>query len=488
MAFLYSPPSSGSSTYTISSKTANYTVISTDLGTVINCSGASSFTIALTAAATLGAGFNCVIWNTSTTTAMTVTIDPNGSETIDGFSILYLNQGEGTQIVCDGTNWQTGAKKTMRGYAENFVASNSRPAATGLSSAAIGEAANASSTYSLALGSSAAASGLRTIAIGVNTVASANYTTAIGLNSAAGASQAVTGAGAMALGGSYASGADSFAAAIADNTSSYGAKIASGVAIGYHAIASNQAGNIAIGYQPTSSGTRSIALGYTPTASGAGSVAIGGYAYGATAAATYGIAIGDGCNVVVGATAGVAIGWNNSLSSTANGSIALGNENQTNPICGKITYGPTNTPGSGVPAGRPRWGNQVVFADTTDATPTVLTTAASSGSSTATHNTIIGIENNTAFMFSAMIVARQSATNGTASAAWKIEGLIRREGTAASTTLVNYITTVISNVPGWTIAVSADTTNGGLAITATGAAATNIRWVATAQTSEVTYA
>ena len=37
------------------------------------------------------------------------------------------------------------------------------------------------------------------------------------------------------------------------------------------------------------------------------------------------------------------------------------------------------------------------------------------------------------------------------------------------------------------MALSADTTNGGLAITMTGAASTNIRFVATIHTSEVTY-
>ena len=45
----------------------------------------------------------------------------------------------------------------------------------------------------------------------------------------------------------------------------------------------------------------------------------------------------------------------------------------------------------------------------------------------------------------------------------------------------------ISNLPLWTLALSADTTNGALAITATGAASTNIRWVAYVQTSEVIY-
>jgi hypothetical protein len=69
-----------------------------------------------------------------------------------------------------------------------------------------------------------------------------------------------------------------------------------------------------------------------------------------------------------------------------------------------------------------------------------------------------------------------------------VEGLIRREATAGTTTLVASTVTAIDNTPGWTLALSADTTNGGLAVTATGAAATNIRWVATIQTSEVTYA
>jgi hypothetical protein len=69
-----------------------------------------------------------------------------------------------------------------------------------------------------------------------------------------------------------------------------------------------------------------------------------------------------------------------------------------------------------------------------------------------------------------------------------VEGLIRREANAASTVLVASTVTAIDNTPGWTLALSGNTTNGGLAITATGAAATNIRWVATIQTSEVTYA
>jgi len=39
----------------------------------------------------------------------------------------------------------------------------------------------------------------------------------------------------------------------------------------------------------------------------------------------------------------------------------------------------------------------------------------------------------------------------------------------------------------WTIAITADTTNGGIAVTFTGAAATTIRTVAKIETTEMTY-
>jgi hypothetical protein len=122
--------------------------------------------------------------------------------------------------------------------------------------------------------------------------------------------------------------------------------------------------------------------------------------------------------------------------------------------------------------------------DTTNATAEALT---SNNSAASTTNQII-LQNNSAFAFHGTIVARQQASGGTASAAWKIEGLIRREGSAGTTTLVNSATTVLDNTPSWGMALSADTTNGGLKIEVTGAASTNIRWVATIHTSEVIYA
>lgn len=447
----------GSSTLTIQNKTGAYTVVAGDLGTIINCTS-GTFTVSLDPAATLGSGFNCWIWNTGTGA---ITIDPNGSETIDGVSTLILFQGEGTQIVCDGTNWQTGDKKTMRGYAENLPFSALRPIASGseaislgsayssgTGSVAIGIATNSSSygaqgnravaigyfakstgASSFAFSNSSSATADNAIAFGTATSASAANSTAIGRNSGATGSQAVTGAGAMALGGSYASGTDSFAAAVANNTSSYGATGANAVAIGSLSKAT---------------GADAVSIGDTNTASAQSAVAIGGVS---TASQSYAIALGYQANSV---------------------------------IIGKYTY----ASGQFAALGDAQNGVFVFRRQTADATATVLTT---NNSAPGTTNQVI-LPNNSAYAFTGIVVARQQAADGTASAAWKIEGLIRREANAASTTLVASTVTAIDNTPGWTLALSADTTNGGLKIEATGAAATDIRWVATVQTSEVTYA
>lgn len=411
------PSGGGGATYTISNKTAAYTVVSGDLGAIINCSGATSFTVSLTAAATLGSGFNVWIWNNTTTTAMAVTIDPNSTETIDGKTTLILRQGEGTQIVCDGTNWQTGDKKTMRLYTENAQTGGTRPLATGTNSFALGVGASSAGTGAIAIGFTSVTNGSFGIAIGYGTTAgSQDNTVSIGTNSAgSGSTTGGAGISAMALGGSYASGTDSFAAAVANNTSTYGATAANAVAIGY---------------QNKASATYSAAIGGRTSVAGV----------------SYSLAFGYG-------------GTPNSIGKTAFGAAA------------------------GVAGAQ--WGTLSLYAATTGATATVLT---SDGAAASTTNILV-LPDASAYTFSILVVARQQvAGGGTASASWKIEGLIRRETGVANTVLVNSTITTISNVPAWTIAVAADTTNGGLEIKGTGAAATNIRWVATAQTSEVTYA
>jgi hypothetical protein len=436
----------GSSTLTISDKTGAYTVVAGDLGTIINCTS-GTFTVSLTAAATLGSGFNCWVWNTGTGV---ITIDPNGAETIDGNSTITLRKGEGMQIVCNGANWETGDKKTMRAYAENFFdgSINARPNASGGGSVAIGATSTSSGSSSLAM-MAGTASGTDSVAIGGGATASSNQSTAIGKNSSNQGSVAVTGAGATSISGSYASGVDSLAAAVANNTVTYGAQNANALAIGSISRATGSS-SAAIGRQNIASGTRSLALGNASNASGAGSVAIG-----------CGSAIGFGANA-------------SGVDAIAFGDSAIALQIKKYAFAG---WGSAS-------AGSSQMGILLLSKQTTDNTATVLT---SDTGVAATSNQVI-LSNNSAYAFTGTVVARQQASGGTASAAWKIEGLIRREGTAASTTLVASTVTAIDNTPGWTLALSADTTNGGLAVTATGAAATNIRWVATVQTSEVIYA
>ena len=75
--------------------------------------------------------------------------------------------------------------------------------------------------------------------------------------------------------------------------------------------------------------------------------------------------------------------------------------------------------------------------------------------------------------------------------AWKLEGCIMRTSAVGGTRLVGSVTSTVlatdTGTAAWTAVAAADTTNGGLKITFTGAAATTIRTVAQVQTTEVTY-
>ena len=420
----------GGGAITINNKTAAYTVVSGDLGEIINCT-AGTFTVSLTAAATLGSGFNCWIWNTSTTAADTITIDPSGAETIDGRTTLILRRGEGTQIVCDGTNWQTGDKKTMRGYAENIPTSYARPVASASGSVAIGGISQATGTDSMSLGYNSAATASGAMGLGFDSQASQIYSSAIGANSAGSGARSI-GTGSTSIGGSYASGTDSFAAAIANNTVTYGARATGAIAMGDR----NQATN----------GNSTCVGGQLSTAGGGAS-----------------LVSGAGC----------------STGTNSFGSVAVGN-GATNTVAGKFSFAGTYYSST---FGTSQMGMICLSNTTPGAAATVLT---SNGGAASTINQLI-LPDNTAHAFSGIVVARQKSTGGTQSAAWSVSGLIRREAGAGTTTLVASTVTVISNVPGWTLALSADTVNGGLSVTATGAAATDIRWHVKLDSSEVTY-
>jgi hypothetical protein len=89
----------------VSQKTGPYTVISSDLGSIIECSG-STFTLSLTPASSLGDGFSVEIKNSEGTSSTNqVTIDPNGSELIDDRSTVILKPGQWIRLVARSNNW-----------------------------------------------------------------------------------------------------------------------------------------------------------------------------------------------------------------------------------------------------------------------------------------------------------------------------------------------------------------------------------------------
>jgi len=112
----------------------------------------------------------------------------------------------------------------------------------------------------------------------------------------------------------------------------------------------------------------------------------------------------------------------------------------------------------------------------------------SNTSAAGTTNQVI-LPNNSAYYFKGSVIANVTgAANG---AAWAFEGAIMRGANAGSTVLIgtpaiNRVAST-SGASAWTIALTADTSNGGLAVTVTGAASTTIRWVSSISTTEVTF-
>lgn len=138
--FVTYPASAGQLPYTLNNKTSAYTVVVSDLGKVINCT-TGTFTVSLTSAATLGAGFNCWVWNSG---AGTITIDPASSETIDGASTISLLANQTTQIISNGTNWYSvgGPSGTLQG-----ITNSGAPFTTALGSGAGTSVTGPSNTF-----------------------------------------------------------------------------------------------------------------------------------------------------------------------------------------------------------------------------------------------------------------------------------------------------------------------------------------------------
>ncbi len=222
-----------------------------------------------------------------------------------------------------------------------------------------------------------------------------------------------------------------------------------------------------------------VAGGQTNTASGLYSSAIGGR----TNTASGSDAIVGGLNNLASSTGAIALSYQSTASGVVSG-VFGGRYGTTRSIAGNTVFAAANAPLGGA-SGLSQSAVLVLAIQTTDATPTAL---CSNNSAAGTTNQVI-LPNNSAYFFRGEVIS--GVTGGGNTKGWTIEGVIKRGANAASTALVGTPTVTSSfadaGASTWTIAVTADTTNGGLRVTFTGQAATTIRTVCRISSVEMTY-
>ena len=223
----------------------------------------------------------------------------------------------------------------------------------------------------------------------------------------------------------------------------------------------NQAATCIGGYANSASGYSSAVFGgYNNVASGTNSTVVGGALN--TASGTYSHASG--------------------VISTANStnSFVHGDSSTSRSVIGNTVFAANS---GTYTSGTKQLGMLAIGAQTTDATATVLRSNTSAASAT----NQIALATNSAYYFRGECIAGVTAAGD--AKGWYIEGVIKRATTAASTVLVGTpsVTSLYADAGAatWNLAVTADTTNGALAITATGQAATTIRWLCQIRTTEM---
>jgi len=225
--------------------------------------------------------------------------------------------------------------------------------------------------------------------------------------------------------------------------------------------------------------------GFSNTASGSDSVVAGGQF---NIASQDNSAILGGNNNTASGPRAVCIGGNNN-SASGGQAIAMGTYNTASAISTLATgqsavanrFGMrTHAAGSFSSLGDAQTGTLVARNQTTSATQTELFLNQTSDRVT--------LLNNQSFMVDVFVLARSAA--GADDACFHRRCLITRDANAASTTIVGLVQTIGTDIEtagatAWDATLAADTTNGALRVLVTGAASTNINWVAKISTVEV---
>jgi len=238
--------------------------------------------------------------------------------------------------------------------------------------------------------------------------------------------------------------------------------------VGSVVVGGGWSGGGAINPNTASNSSSFVGAGYTNTSSGVASVVTGG--------------INNNAN----ATGSSIIGGGNNVANANYSSVVGGNSATTRGIIGNTVFAASSVPISNSSAGISQAALLILGIQTTTATTTVLTSDTNSAGTT---NQII-LPNNSAYYVVGTIIA--GVTGGGNTSAWNFVGAIKRGANAGSTAIVGtgITATLVSQdagASGWAVSITADTTNGGLAVTVTGQASTTIRWVCKVETTEMTF-
>jgi hypothetical protein len=323
-------------------------------------------------------------------------------------------------------------------------------------------------------------------------VASGNYSTVVGGESNAAAnSYSFVGGGANNVaansysfvgGGANNVAANSYSFVGGGNSNTASGSGSTVVGGGANNVAANSYSFVGGGNSNTASGNYSTVVGGESNAAANSYSFVGGGANN-VAANSYSFVGGGNINTASGSGSTVGGGTNN----TANGGYSCipgGLYGTTRNIQGYFAFPACAAPVD-YAVGVSQSGLLILGRQTTDATATVL--ASNSFGVSATNQ--FTIPNNSAYSFSGEVIAGVTAAGNTAR--WTINGAIKRGANAATTAMVGTPTVTMTHndagAAAWTVAVTADTTNGGIKVEVTGAASTTIRWVCKINTTEMTF-
>ena len=454
----------GASALTLADKTGNYTVVAGDLGKILTFSGSGTGTFTLTAAATLGSGWFCYIVDNGTATANQLTIDPNGSETINLKTTYVFAAGGGIKLICDGSNFFTEQPSFDNSIAINKPAAFSKAVATGYGAIAI---STGQSSGNGAYGQSSVVINAGTGSAGNDAVAiGSGPTYATGSKSLAMVGGNASGMEALALGLGYASGENATAINISSWSSSYGATSLHSIAFGNLTKATGEH-SISLGKQNIASGSRSVAIGSSNQATNSFSTAIGTGNY-----ATH--------------YASVALGRNNQ--SYAGYAVCLGNDNAVNADRGFAsgekakarTIGQfARASGGQGSAGEMQTSWFTLNCTTSDATTRIM--GAENGSNGTLSTDQVFLVDDSALSFIGTVVA--CGPDGTKTGGWEIKGHLKNA--AGTTTLPASTVTALYNPNNWAVALTAHDAHNSLRVSVTGEASLSIWWSAQIMSSEV---